>query len=256
MELKNCILRVLDTETTGVEDSDHIIELAFIDFTLTEKSKTFYTANTTREYSELIKPPISIPPLASAVHHITDRHVADAKPFADIAADVGEFTRPIGDVLVNVAHNAEFDARFWPSSKPWLCTYRLAKHLFPDYESYSNQYIRFKNELIVPGAEGKMAHRALADVEVTAANLFEVILPELFNSTDFTWESEVEDIIKWANGPVRLKTINFGKHRGQAFDDLPTSYLSWMLTKGTDFDADVIHTAKLVMQTRRGRNAQ
>lgn len=252
MKLADCVLRVLDTETTGVNDEDHIIELAFIDFesAMHAGSGLKHDMETLSEFSSLIKPPISIPATASAIHHITDKHVADSPLMFEIIEKVAAGTRPISDRLVNVAHNAEFDARFWPSSKPWLCTYRMAKHLFPDYESYSNQYIRYFNELEVPGAEGKMAHRALADVEVTAANLFEVILPELFKQTDFTWQSEVEDIINWMKGPVTLKTMPMGKHRGQLMSEVPTSYFKWLLTKGTDFDADLIHTARQEMNSR------
>src|ERR1035437_8933420 len=92
--MKKLIFR--DTETTGNEPAkDYLCQLAF-----KTEGETF---------CELFKPPIPIPPEASAVTHITNRHVADKPAFRD-SSNYGTIKLMIEDpTAVMVAHNAKFD---------------------------------------------------------------------------------------------------------------------------------------------------
>ena len=52
-----------------------------------------------------------------------------------------------------------------------------------------------------------------------------------------------EDLAYGYATATRYDTVNFGKHKGKSFDDLPVSYLSWLLSTGN-------HTDKLWLQAR------
>lgn len=68
----------VDTETTGVNPPvDYIVQIACI--------KIYPDARGDTAFDTLVKPPIAIPPEATAVHHITDEMVKDAPTFRDIA---------------------------------------------------------------------------------------------------------------------------------------------------------------------------
>jgi hypothetical protein len=94
----------LDTETTGNEPvKDYLCQLAF-----KTDEETF---------CELFKPPIHIPPEASAVTHITDKHVAD-KPIFQESSNYGAIKLMLEDpTSVMVAHNARFDQAMYKEIK-------------------------------------------------------------------------------------------------------------------------------------------
>ena len=50
------------------------------------------------------------------------------------------------------------------------------------------------------------------------------------------------ELVELCKQPVLLRTVRFGKHRGDLWKDVPRSYLSWIVNQ--DFDRDVIHTAR------------
>ena len=163
---KSDIVRVVDIETTGLDPAtDRIVEIAVVvvDFQGQHYRKLFHS---------LVDPGIPIPPEASAVHHITTAMVAGKAPTPDRI-------RPALEALADpaiplAAHNATFDRSFlaaaacnWTSS--WICTLRVARHLWPDAPSHGNQALRYLLDLNVPGNEPP--HRAMGDALVTAALL-------------------------------------------------------------------------------------
>jgi len=93
---------VMDTETTGfhVYAGDEIISIAMLEF-------EGLTA-TGREYTQLINPKRLIPAESTAIHHITDRDVADCPEIAAVLPDIAEF---IGDAVI-IGHHINFDIRF------------------------------------------------------------------------------------------------------------------------------------------------
>lgn len=120
---------VLDTETTGTSlAEDRVIEIGVV------KVEGFAIVD---ERRWLINPMRPIPPEATRVHGITDRDVADAPTFEEIA---GEFVDFLGEATL-VAHNAEFDLRFLnhelglvarrPLRNPVKDTLAMARKRFP-----------------------------------------------------------------------------------------------------------------------------
>jgi len=90
----------LDTETTGLEIKDEIVEIAIID------------KNGLILLDSLIKPKQPIPDSATAIHHISNEMVKDSPTFLDIWPQIQEFilNRPVG------MYNAEFDVRLLKQS--------------------------------------------------------------------------------------------------------------------------------------------
>lgn len=214
---------IVDTETTGVGPTDVPVEVAVLRLS---DGALFQT---------LINPQRPIPLSARAVHHIRDEDVAAASTLADVGAQLTTFTA--GHVLV--AHNASFDARMLPmlAERTWLCTLRLARHLLPD--------IGHGNELLFEYFEcerdGNVAHRAAADVRMTAA-----VLPHLLALAGARWgETSADELIAKANAPLVVKRMPFGKYRDQLIEEIPASYIQWVLKSVEDLDPDLRYTLQL-----------
>ena len=233
--LADAFYLVMDTETTGIDPATcKVVEFAWVltDLTGPRASGTY-----------LVNPGCPIPPEASAVHHLVDEDVREAMTLQQVLQDLPMKLRGF-QIGAFVAHNAAFDSAFLPTMthRPWLCTYRLARRLLPDHTAFGNQFLRYSLKLDVPEAKGLAAHRALADAFVTAATLRHLVRG-IVDSPD--WPQEIADLAKFLAAPQLLKTIGFGKHKGQLWSAVPKNYLNWMLGPGgmTDLDLDTKHTA-------------
>ncbi|HET7586105.1 MAG TPA: 3'-5' exonuclease [Gemmatimonadaceae bacterium] len=167
--LKELSYVVVDVETTGMrpEYGDRITEVAAVVIERGEVRHRFET---------LINPQRSIPPMITALTHITPAMVRDAPPFADVAADVARLL----EGRVFVAHNAEFDWRFICAEmaratgrvpfNPRLCTVRLARRVLPHL--YSRRLDALAHYY---GIEIADRHRAGGDAAATARILLRLL---------------------------------------------------------------------------------
>lgn len=176
-----------------------------------------------------------IPPEIRAVHHIGDADVADA-------ISPAEGLKVIGDMKPDyyVAHNAPFEAAFFPDSpREIICTYRAAVRLWPDAPGHSNQILRYVLGLDLDSALAMPPHRAGPDAYVTAH-----LLARILESGP-----SIEDLVRWSSGPPLLPRVMFGnKHRGQKWEDVPTDYIRWIVDKSDlshDIKANARHHLKL-----------
>jgi exodeoxyribonuclease X len=240
------VFRVCDFETTGFSaDDDEIIEIGACDLIVDRGA----LVGRTTPLAHLCNPERPIPPTARAVHHISDAMVAAAQytPADLVARLVGGAAAaeaPIPTVLV--AHNAQFEASFvgrhWKEPLPWLCTYRLAKHLWTDAPAYGNEVLRYWKlpELEIPG----VPHRAEHDVRVTT-ELFLLLLADWLEWLGpMTGEKTPADLIAYAERPIFMQgRVGFGKHAELTWGDVPRDYLQWMVRQGKDaWDRDTWHT--------------
>ncbi|MEF9677700.1 exodeoxyribonuclease X [Pectobacterium aroidearum] len=213
------MLRVIDTETTSFEGG--IVEIASVDIV---------DGVICNPMSDLVRPPEAIGFEAMAIHHITEDMVAAAPLISEV---IGKYL----GADAYVAHNAAFDKSKLPQiDSPWICTMKLARKLFPEHASHSNQYLRYSLGLKPEVPEGLYAHRALYDCYVTAE-----LLIYMGRAAQWTMR-EMREI---TNSPSLLHAMRFGKHKGKTFAELSKEdpgYLRWLI--GSDMDEDIKHTAK------------
>ena len=223
-----------DTETTGNEQKDFLCQIAY----KIHDPSTSLGAST---FSCLYKPPIKIPPEASAVHHITNKMVGDKISFQE-SGDYAKIKTLFEDQdSVVVAHNAPFDLAIIKKEniepKNFICTLRLARHLDPEakIERYNLQYLRYLLDLDVEAT----AHDALGDV---------LVLEKLFDRLKA--KLSVEEMIEISSHPSIIRTLNFGKYKGKKVEEvvsLDRGWLEWLLgekEKSDQIDEDWIYTLK------------
>ena len=134
-------LRVVDIETTGTAPPAEIIEFGFSDVVLNPNGVTI-----SEPISWLYRPLGEIPPETKAVHHLTEEDfpadIAPATP-GHMRAAITFGTPP----HVLVAHNCVFERLFLPDAVtgglPWICTYKVALHVWPSAPKHSNQVLRY-----------------------------------------------------------------------------------------------------------------
>lgn len=233
---KNIIF--FDTETTGNTDKDFLCQIA-------------YKEMNGDSFCGLYKPPFKIPPEASAVHHISNKMIADKLSFkesSDYLNIKNLFENPNNVV---VAHNATFDLAMlkkediFPSN--FICTLRVARFLDKEgkIEKYNLQYLRYLLEIEIEA----QAHDALGDVLVLE-KLFERLFKKIMEENNFSEDEAVEEMIKISSHPTILKNINFGKYNGQEIRDIAVTdrgYLEWLLKQKEDsdqIDEDWIYTLR------------
>jgi DNA polymerase-3 subunit epsilon len=202
-----------DTETTGIRsEKDRVIELAA------------YDPVNERSFVKLINPGFPIPPEASAIHHITDKMVADAPSFAEIIPEFVEFCE--GDSILIAHNNDAFDllflrAEFKRSSIPmpdwaFLDTLKWARKYRPDLPRHTLQFLRE-----VYGFPANNAHRALDDV-IILYRVFSMMIDDL----------PFETVVNLLKAPLKFNSMPFGKHQGKPLDKVPKDYVQWLEGSG------------------------
>jgi exodeoxyribonuclease X len=210
------IVHVFDVETTGLkpEEGDVAIEVAAVLVGVRPDGSAIIQQHGARSF---VDPGCqAIPPQASGVHHIIDMDVVDA-PDLNGALDLVLNPFGLGAVSVCAAHNSKFDRAFLPmlNDRPWIDTVRCAKHVWPDAPDFKNQTLRYWLGIELP-RDG--AHRALEDATVTARILARLLA-----------ERTPDQLLALSTTPVLLRKVNFGKHYGESWSDVPTDYLKWAL---------------------------
>lgn len=144
-------------------------------------------------------------------------------------------TVPTGAFLVRrggaiwVTGNCRFDMRFL---KPYwsvtgaACTMKGARQCWPHAPNHKLQTLRHFLGIDLDVGE---AHRALADVLVTVELLKNIL--DVRDMTLAEWVESVED-------PTRITHMPWGKYKGKLLDELPVSYINWLLAL-PDLDEDL-----------------
>ncbi len=161
----------LDTETTGLNNTDQIVEIAIID------------QDGTALISSLVRPTVPIPQVVTAIHGITYTMVKTALPWPLVWNEV----RPIlADRLV-CGYNIDFDIQMMRQSHarykiPWIVSFRkydilkLYAEYRGDWDAVHRSY-RFQ-KLEDAGNDLKVSefntHRALDDARMVRAVLFKL----------------------------------------------------------------------------------
>lgn len=222
------MISVIDTETTGLDpENASVIELAAVQI----PGFKFYNA--------IIKPRHPIEILAMAAHHLTEDMVAHGMAFEEAMLQ-----SMIDSSDYVAAHNSAFDSGFVPLEKPWICTWRCSRQIWPDAPGHSNQALRYylglNDKLYSSVGRAIMKappHRALPDAWVTA-HILQLML-ETYTP---------DDLVTMTSQPILMKKIVFGQYRGKEWTEVPKDYLRWIirqeLKKKGSFDRDTLYTAR------------
>jgi len=232
---------ILDTETTGFEKNDRIIQLAYIVFDgmNLEPFETFcYTDQ-----------PISFS--AMAVHHITPEMIENQPKLVD--TEIYKFLEELNtEENYLVIHNAPFDLGMlakegFQNKMKVIDTLRVTKNLAPNLESHAMQYLRYHRGLYKEEAEvTKMlgveikAHDAMGDIVV----LFLLLRRLLDGRTP-------DELVEISQKQTIINKLRFGKYRGQLLSEIVKTdrqYLEWMVTKLTDLDPDVKYSIEYYLR--------
>ncbi|MCX6752088.1 MAG: exonuclease domain-containing protein [Candidatus Nomurabacteria bacterium] len=226
-----------DTETTGNTEKDFLCQIAY---------KTGGES-----FTGLYKPPIRIPPEASAVHHITNKMVAE-KPTFYQSGDLQKIKKLFEDKnSIVVAHNAPFDLAIIKKEgitpANFICTLRLARYLDKEekIERFNLQYLRYLLEIEVNAT----AHDALGDVLVLE-KLFERLKDKMKKEDKLSDEEILKKMVEISSHPSLLRTFGFGKYNGKKIEEvakIDKGYLDWLLTQklaSDQIDEDWIYTLK------------
>ncbi|MBL4694057.1 3'-5' exonuclease [Candidatus Gracilibacteria bacterium] len=225
----------LDLETTGLDETARIIQLAY------KNTETGEVVN------EFFNPQIPISFGAMATHHITNEMVAD-KPAFEGSKEKADLITLLKDNIL-VAHNAPFDIGILKIEgvevPTFIDTLKVAQHLIKS-ENHKLQYLRYSLGLTVEGP----AHDALGDIQVLEGLYAKL---ESLAMEEFTLTTKVEVVSKFlelTQLPVLLGAFTFGKHRGKDFKEIAVSdrgYLEWLQRSETqklepEQNRNLVHT--------------
>jgi len=239
---------LFDTETTGNQDEDRIIQIGAMIVDGKGKVEVF---------DEICSTVLPIKFSAMAVHGITPDLLEGKPPFIETS-----FYKTILELNNKenylIAHNMPFDMGMlnkegFESNFQIIDTLRCAKHLLKSSESHALQYLRYALELYKDEKEETekynitiKPHDAIGDVLV-----MKLLLSKLVALTKETYP-DVIPMVKLeilTRTPIFIETFKFGKHKGKKISDVcdeDMSYINWMQDK-MDLDMDMKYTLDKIM---------
>ncbi len=232
---KNLIF--FDTETTGNTSEDVLCQIAY-------SSVSIDKTNIVNDdiFSFLYNPGRPIPAEASAVHHISNKMVADKPKFKE--SNEYEKIKELFEDTKNipVAHNAKFDIGMFEKEgikiDKFICTLRLVRHLDEKnaIPRYNLQFLRYYLDMELDA----QAHDAKGDVLVLA-DLFKRLYAKFLEKHDGDSTKAIEEMLEVSSHPSLLHTIPFGKYNGKKVSDVAIedpNYLSWLLAQKEQSESD------------------
>ncbi len=231
---------ILDTETTGTDEQDRVIQLGYM----------VLGGKEIEVHNEFCSADVPINYAAMEVHGITPEMIKGKPKCTEMPAykRLLELNTPENYMII---HNAPFDLKMlekegFEVAMKVIDTLRVAKHVYEDEEAHRLQYFRYKMGLYKEEeAEAKKlgievkAHDAIGDVLVL--KLFLTKLREAVEKK-YPGENPVEKMVDLTNTPILVKTFRFGKHKGKSLEEVAQEdpgYLRWMLSSMDNLDDDM-----------------
>jgi DNA polymerase III epsilon subunit family exonuclease len=230
---KNLPIVAFDTETTGLQPfaGDRIIEVAAVVLRLDPDGRVA----SREDHAWLVNPGMPIPRMATEISGISDKDVASAPPFSDVAEQVYALLAN----AVTVAHNYPFDMAFltqeflrlgrtWPEPLAEVDTVDLSMRHFSDARSHKLADVCERLQISLEGA-----HRATNDAAACGR-----CFTEMARRHDVG--DDLQAMLDWGNaigrppedGPLgagasgRVVFLE-GPHRGEPISLHPI-HLAWM----------------------------
>jgi len=234
---------LFDTETTGNQESDRIIQVG---------AMIFHGKSEIEVFDELCSCPVDIAIEAMEVHNITPDIIADKPPYSQTS-----FSKRLESLNTPqnylIAHNIKFDLGMvekegFVNNYMLIDTVRCSKHLYSELPYHRLQYMRYALELYKDEqAEATKigitlkAHDAIGDVV-----MLKLLLSKLTARCKEQYpETQVmQKLVELTNTPVLMQTFKFGKYKGRGVEDIAgedMGYIKWM-RKNLDLDDDMEYT--------------
>lgn len=235
-----------DTETTGFEEKDRVIQTgAILD----------HGDGELLIFDELCNRSIvsNIPFESMEVHNITNEDLQEKG--VDLYADT-EFSKMIeaynipGNYLI--AHNIKFDLGMlakegFASQYTIIDTLRVAKHIYKD-TPHRLQYLRYALGLYreIPFAKERYGIKAEAHSAIGDVLLLKIFVDHLIGEG-----YSLEKMVELTQTPVLLSKFTFGKYKGEEIGEVArrdSGYLRWMKNNIADLDEDMLYTLDHYLQ--------
>lgn len=216
-------LLFLDTEATGVDVEDRVVQVA-------------YRAEQGIPTSGYFKAPLPVKLPAMAVNNITNKMLEDKPAFIDSShyEELASMSRS----HILVAHNAIYDlemlAKEGLSFESNICTFKVAFYLDDDalMEKHTLSYLRYFLDTDVEANP----HDAVGDIVILEA-VFNKLYEVLRSKGDMTHEQTINKMVEISNKPTLFRKFNFGKYTGEwihevaqgGSDGKGRSWMKWLL---------------------------
>ena len=239
---------LFDTETTGVEEKDRIIQVGSMIIEPKTKVKIF---------DELCSCEIPISIEAMETHGITPLHIQNKPKFIET-----NFYRTLKELNNEenflIAHNISFDLSMlekegFKNKIQLIDTLRCSKHVFSDAKAHRLQYFRYHLKLYELENDEALkyniqikAHNAIGDVLIMKLFLSKLVqkIKDLYPTIN-----PMNKLVELSKTPVLIEKFNFGKYKGKKIIEVcnnDMNYINWMLDN-LDLDEDIKYTIDKAM---------
>jgi DNA polymerase III alpha subunit (gram-positive type) len=240
---------LFDTETTGAEEKDRIIQIG---------GMIVHNKDKIEIYDELCLVDVPIKIEAMEVHNITPDVIENKPPYAelDFVKKLHQYNQPENYLI---AHNISFDLGMiekegFENHYTLIDTLRCARHLLPKMPHHRLQYLRYALELYkTESAEADKlgitikAHDAIGDVLIMKLLLSELVKQ---THTKYPGENPMKKLADLTQTPVLIKSFKFGKYKDREIEEIVKAdkgYIKWM-QNNMDLDEDMRFTLEHYLQ--------
>ena len=254
-------LIIFDTETTGLEEEDKIIQVGAI---IADLKNSKYS----KVYDELCSSEIPIKIEAMSIHGIRQKQIDGELPFSETDF-IKELNQLNSEENYLIAHNLDFDLKMlekegFKNKLKLLDTLQCAKHLYdigdeiegynvPNHKLQTFRYMMFtqddeNTEAKKYGVEIK-AHDAIGDVVILKLFLRE-LYKKIIQKYDIKNSIEIMDkMVELTKTPIPVEKIRFpvGEHRGKRIIEIEKEnpgLLTWYITKFKQPQKEIVDAIK------------
>ncbi len=239
---------ILDTETTGVDEEDRIIQLSYL--------VTDAEGNILEMHDDLCTAPLDIKFDSMAIHHITPEMI-EGKPACvetKAFARLNELNVPENTLVIQ---NAEFDEAMlakegFVSQMKLIDTYRILRKKYPLNTPHGLQHKRY--ELGLYKKEPALIEELGVEVRAHDA-LGDVVVLKLFLEHLLSDGQSHEEMVELCSGPIMLDIMTFGKHKGKTFEEIALNDRNSMqyMIDTFDLDGDLRYTMEKIMEETKSQ---
>jgi DNA polymerase-3 subunit epsilon/exodeoxyribonuclease X len=224
------MLIFINLETTGLEEKDKIcsIEIIAVD------GESLHVEH------DLVNESKKISSKASSINHITNEMLKDKPKFLD-SNSYKFFQKNNNEDTILIAHNINFYLQMLEKSGfiykgKCIDTLRCTKHLIPECEEFSLQFLRYELKLYRLEENESSINNAL-HVKLLYEYLLDI--------------STCRDMQELSNKKVLMQKFSFGKYVGRYMEEIAMNdrgYLEWMLATISDLDEDLRYSINYYLQ--------